>query len=190
MKQSVIRFFSLAFLLGSFSNQLQAAEPLATTQMQPMPNYQLVLASPQAEQAYHKPAQSIEVNLQVYPSLRPIDTVVISIDGEPVAEGLTAQIPTINLNPGEHTLSAAVQDGGTGTQSASVSSKVYIIQNTQVRQQREAIAEQIATYNRLPWYKKAYVRLRQDDKSIPAAAKKTLPPTTGSNQHGNRGSAF
>ena len=190
MKQSVMRLFSLALVLAGFSTQLQAAEPLAVSQMQPMPNYQLVMLSPSIEQAYHKPAQNIEVSVQVHPSLRPFDAVVISIDGEPVAEGLTAQIPTINLNPGEHTLSVAVQDGQTGAQSASVSSKVYIIQNTHVRQRREAIAKQVEAYNRLPWYKKTYINLRQDDKSIPDAAKKTLPATKGSNQHGNRGSAF
>lgn len=194
MNKSVITTLSfvLSFvcLMGATSTQTLAAQPLATSQIQPMPNYQLVLLSPSTEQAYHKPAQSIDVSVQVRPNLRPIDTVVISIDGEPVAKGLTAQIPTINFNPGEHTLSVAVQDGETGAQSASVSSKVYIIQNTHVRQRRQAIAEQIAAYNRLPWYKKAYVRLRQDDKSIPVSAKKTLPPATGSNQHGNRGSAF
>lgn len=190
MKQSVMRLFSLALVLAGFSTQLQAAEPLAVSQMQPMPNYQLVMLSPSIEQAYHKPAQNIEVSVQVRPSLRPFDAVVISIDGEPVAEGLTAQIPTINLNPGEHTLSVAVQDGQTGAQSASVSSKVYIIQNTHVRQRREAMAKQVEAYNRLPWYKKTYINLRQDDKGIPDVAKKTLPPTTGSNQHGNRGSAF
>ena len=190
MNQSVLRLFSLALLLGSFSTQIQAADPLAVTQMQPMPDYQLALLSPSAEQAYHKPAQSIEVSVQVRPDLRSFDTVVISIDGEPVAEGVTTQIPTINFNPGEHTLSVAVQDKQTGAQSASVSSKVYIIQNTYVRQRRQAKAEQIAAYNRLPWYKKTYFRLRQDDKNIPTSAKKTPPPAKGSNQYGNRGSAF
>ncbi|WP_230659674.1 hypothetical protein [Psychrobacter sp. I-STPA10] len=190
MNKSVFTALSFVCVMGATSVQAIAAQPLATNQIPPMPNYQLLLVSPSTDSAYHKPAQNIDVNVQVRPNLRAFDKVVISMNGKPVAEGLTATIPTIGFNPGEYTLSVLVQNSQTGAQSASVSSKVYIIQNTHVRQQKQAIAEQIAAYNRLPWYKKAYVRLRQDDKSIPTSAKKTLPPAIGSNQHGNKGSAF
>lgn len=190
MNKSAITLLSFVCLIGTTSVQALAATPLAANQMQPMPNYQLTLVAPDADSAYHKPAQSIEVSVQVRPNLRPFDKVVISMDGQPVAEGVTATIPTLGFNPGEHTLSVMIKDEQTGAQSASVSRKLYIIQNTQARKQSQAIAEQISAYNRLPWYQKAYVRLRQDDKSIPNIAKKPLPASNGNNEYGNKGSAF
>ncbi|WP_227430581.1 hypothetical protein [Psychrobacter sp. I-STPA6b] len=182
------------FALGSMAGMsiVHAETNSQTASAQVMPNYQVRITQPSDSRAYQKPGQSIDIQVQVAPSLRANDTAMILLDGHQVATGLSASIATVQLNPGEHTLSVLVKNEQTGAETAPVNRTIYVIQNTYVRQQRQAQqaeAERIEAYNRLPWYKKAYVQLRQQ--SVPDNAKiPNKQGTTQPNPYGNRGSAF
>lgn len=135
-------------------------------------NYRIQLLEPSEERAYRKPAQTIDVEIQTTPNLQNGDSVVIAIDGYPVAEGTSVSIPTDDIPPGEHTLTATVMsqalniDDPTQLQNqdaASVSQTFYIIQNTVMLQNKRKAAELKAAYNALPWYKKLYLKMRGVD---------------------------
>lgn len=135
-------------------------------------NYRIQLLEPSEERAYRKPAQTIDVEIQTTPNLQNGDSVVIAIDGYPVAEGTSVSIPTDDIPPGEHTLTATVMsqalniDDPTQLQNqeaTSVSQTFYIIQNTVMLQNKRKAAELKAAYNALPWYKKLYLKMRGVD---------------------------
>lgn len=137
----------------------------------PSPNYQLTMTEPSAERAYRRPAQNIVVNLQVKPALKSGDSVTIYIDGAVIAQGLSANVPTVDLMPGQHTISAAItnQSGQTISQ---ISQTVYVIQNTAVLQNNKKIAAQLQAYERLSLPQKILLKLRQDNINQAEAAKK------------------
>lgn len=150
----------------------QAPTPLSMTQSQPPAmttsnkkastiNYQLTMTEPSEERAYRRPAQSIAITIQTQPALQAGDSVHIYLDGNEVAQGLSASIATIELLPGAHTVQAVIknQDGRTLNQ---VSRTVYVIQNTQTLQNNKKIAAQLLAYERLPWHQKVLLKLRQD----------------------------
>lgn len=151
------------------TNNAQASNQ--TKPQAPSPNYQLTITEPSAARAYRRPAQNIVVNLQVKPALKAGDNVTIYIDGAAVAQGLSANIATVDLMPGEHTVSAAItnQSGQTISQ---VSQVVYIIQNTAVLQNNKKLAEQLQAYERLSWPQKVLLKIRQDNINKAEAAKK------------------
>lgn len=137
----------------------------------PSPNYQLTMTEPSAARAYRRPAQNIVVTLQVKPALKSGDNVTIYIDGAAVAQGLSASIATVDLMPGEHTLSAAITNQ-TGQTISQVSQVVYVIQNTTVLQNKKKLAEQLQAYERLSWPQKVLLKIRQDNINKAEAAKK------------------
>lgn len=138
----------------------------------PSPNYQLTMNEPSAERAYRRPAQNIVVNLQVKPALKSGDSATIYIDGAAIAQGLSANVPTVDLMPGQHTISAAItnQSGQTISQ---VSQTVYVIQNTTVLQNNKKIAAQLQAYERLSLPQKILLKLRQDNINQAKTAKKS-----------------
>lgn len=127
-------------------------------------NYQLTMTEPNEERAYRRPAQSIEVNLQLKPALQGGDRVVMYLDGDEVAQGLSASIATVDIMPGAHNIQAIVKDDA-GRTLAQSEQTVYVIQNTQTLQNNKKIAQQLLAYERLPWHQKVLLRLRQKENS-------------------------
>ncbi|WP_338755171.1 DUF4124 domain-containing protein [Moraxella lincolnii] len=128
--------------------------------------YQLSFISPSEPTPYRRPAQNIDVQLSVTPSLDATDTVQILLDGQPITQGLTASIPTLELNPGEHTLTAQIISHGDGhitSTLSQVNQTIYVIQNNLAVQNKRALQRKKAVYDRLPWYQKLYFNLRQDN---------------------------
>lgn len=101
-------------------------------------NYQLVMIEPSEERAYQRPGQIITVNLQLSPALQTGDSISIYIDEQLISQGITASIATVNLNPGEHTIQAIIQNS-TGQVVNRISRTVYVIQNTAILQNKSEL---------------------------------------------------
>lgn len=126
-------------------------------------NYQLTMTEPSEERAYRRPAQSIEVTLQIKPALQAGDSVSIMLDGNEVAQGLNASVSTVDILPGSHVINAVIKNAK-GQTLKQISRTVYVIQNTQTLQNNKKIAQQLLAYQRLPWYQKVLLKMRQDGK--------------------------
>ena len=126
-------------------------------------NYQLTMTEPSEERAYRRPVQTIEVKVQVKPALQVGDSVSIYLDGNEVAQGLSASIATVDVLPGAHNIKAVIKNKK-GQVEKQVERTVYVIQNTQTLQKNKKLAEQLLAYQRLPWYQKVLLKMRQDGK--------------------------
>ncbi|WP_333613627.1 DUF4124 domain-containing protein [Psychrobacter sp.] len=126
-------------------------------------NYQLTITEPSEERAYRRPVQSIDIKVQVKPALQAGDSVSIYLDGNEVAQGLSASIATVDILPGAHNIKAVIKDKK-GQAAKQVERTVYVIQNTQTLQKKKKLAEQLLAYQRLPWHQKVLLKLRQDGK--------------------------
>ena len=126
-------------------------------------NYQLTMTEPSEERAYRRPVQTIEVKVQVKPALQVGDSVSIYLDGNEVAQGLSAPIATVDVLPGAHNIKAVIKNKK-GQVAKQVERTVYVIQNTQTLQKNKKLAEQLLAYQRLPWYQKVLLKMRQDGK--------------------------
>ncbi len=73
-------------------------------------NYQLTIIEPSEERAYRRPAQNIIVNARLKPALQIGDSASIYLDGNEVAQGLSASIATVDILPGEHSVQAVVKN--------------------------------------------------------------------------------
>lgn len=128
-------------------------------------SYQLMIAEPSETRAYRRPAQSIEVRVQVTPALQAGDGVRIYLDGSEVAQGLSASIATVDLMPGAHNIKAVIQNEK-GQLLKETARTVHVIQNTQTLQNNKKIAQQRLAYQNLPWHQKLLLKLRQKDGSL------------------------
>ncbi|MGM8884383.1 DUF4124 domain-containing protein [Psychrobacter sp. 1U2] len=137
-----------------------AAVPKPT--LQAAVNYQLTMVEPKAERAYQRPGQIITVNLQLSPALQAGDSISIYLDDKLISQGVTASIATIDLNPGEHTIEAIIENKA-GQIVNRLSRSVYVIQNTAILQKKRQLAQQLQAYQRLPWQQKLLLKLRQKD---------------------------
>lgn len=149
---------------NSFSvvTTVTSAQANTTTASNQTPRrYQLSFTNPNKPRPYRRPAQNIDISISVTPTLDAADTVEILLDGQQVAQGLTASIPTLELNPGEHTLTAQIVSNGNTT--SQVSQTVYVIQNNLAVQKQRALQRKKAVYDSLPWHQKLYFNLRQDN---------------------------
>ena len=126
-------------------------------------NYQLTMTEPSEERAYRRPVQSIDVKVQVKPALQAGDSVSIYLDGNEVAQGLSASIATVDILPGTHNVKAVIKNKKWQI-AKQVERTVYVIQNTQTLQKNKKLAEQLLAYQRLPWYQKVLLKMRQDGK--------------------------
>lgn len=142
---------------------VQTTQTSSTATKAPRVNYQLTMTEPSAERAYRRPAQSIEVKVQLKPALQTGDSVSIYLDGNQVAQGLSASIATVDILPGAHSVKAVVRDEK-GLPIKQVERTVYVIQNTVMLQNNKKIAQQLLAYEQLPWYQKVLLKLRQDGK--------------------------
>ena len=123
-------------------------------------NYQLTITEPSEERAYRRPVQSIDVKVQVKPALQAGDSVSIYLDGNEVAQGLSASIATVDVLPGAHNIKAVIKNKK-GQVEKQVERTVYVIQTLQ---KNKKLAEQLLAYQRLPWYQKVLLKMRQDGK--------------------------
>nr|WP_317198818.1 DUF4124 domain-containing protein [uncultured Psychrobacter sp.] len=124
-------------------------------------NYQLAMIEPSEERAYQRPGQIITVNLQLSPALQTGDSISIYVDDQLISQGITASIATVNLNPGEHTIQAIIQNS-TGQVVNRISRTVYVIQNTAILQNKKRVAQQLQAYQNLPWHQKLRLKMRRD----------------------------
>ncbi|MBH0006524.1 DUF4124 domain-containing protein [Psychrobacter sp. SWN149] len=125
-------------------------------------SYQLTIAEPSKERAYRRPAQSIDVAVQIKPALQAGDSVRIYLDDKEVAQGLSTSIGTVNVLPGAHTVKAVIQ-GETGQTLEQVAITVYVIQNNTTLQNNKKIAQQLLAYQNLSWYQKMKLKLSQKE---------------------------
>jgi len=126
-------------------------------------NYQLTITEPSEERAYRRPVQSIDVKVQVKPAPQAGDSISIYLDGNEVAQGLSTSIATVDILPGTHSIKAVIKNKK-GQVAKQVERTVYVIQNTQTLQKNKKLAEQLLAYQRLPWYQKVLLKMRQDGK--------------------------
>jgi len=126
-------------------------------------NYQLTMIEPSEARAYRRPAQSIDVKLQLKPALQAGDQVIIYLDDNEVAQGLSASIATVDILPGTHSIQAIIKNEAGQTLSR-IERTIYVIQNTVILQNKKKIAAQMLAYQRLPWHQKVLLKLRQDGK--------------------------
>lgn len=147
------------------SGQLSDTQQV-TTKPEVQVNYQLAIAEPSEERAYRRPAQNINVNVQIKPALQTGDTVSIYFDNKEVAQGLSASIATVDILPGAHSIKAVVknQKGGILQQ---VTRTVYVIQNNTTLQNNKKIAKQLLAYQNLPWHQKVMLKMRQKETANP-----------------------
>ena len=125
-------------------------------------NYQLTITEPSKERAYRRPAQNIAVNVQIKPALQAGDNVSIYLDGNEVAQGLNASIPTVDILPGSHSITAVVTNEK-GKTLQQVARTVYVIQNNTTLQDNKRKAEQLLAYQNLSLYQKLLLKLSQSD---------------------------
>ena len=147
------------------SGQLSDTQQV-TTKPEVQVNYQLAIAEPSEERAYRRPAQNINVNVQIKPALQTGDTVSIYFDDKEVAQGLSASIATVDILPGAHSIKTVVknQKGGILQQ---VTRTVYVIQNNTTLQNNKKIAKQLLAYQNLPWHQKVMLKMRQKGTANP-----------------------
>ena len=125
-------------------------------------NYQLAITEPSEERAYRRPVQNIDVNVQIKPALQAGDSTGIYFDDKEVAQGLSASIATVDVLPGAHTIKAVVKSE-TGQTLEQITRTVYVIQNTTTLQDNKRKAEQLLAYQKLAWYQKLMLKLRQQE---------------------------
>lgn len=126
-------------------------------------DYQLMMTNPSEARAYRRPAQSIDISIQIKPALQAGDSVVIYLDSDEIAQGLSASIATLDILPGEHSVQAVIKNKA-GQTVKQISRTIYVIQNTVTLQNNKKIAEQLLAYERLSWRQKVLLKLRQDNK--------------------------
>ncbi|WP_201499723.1 DUF4124 domain-containing protein [Psychrobacter arenosus] len=133
--------------------------------------YRLAMTTPASSQAYRRPAQTIDIQLAVSPALKAADKIAIYLDGNEVAQGTTAQLPTIDMLPGEHQISGKISNEQ-GVDIAEVQQTIYILQNNLVLQQKklkeQQLIEQLKAYEKLSWPQKLYLQMQQQH--LPQAA--------------------
>lgn len=149
-------------LTNTTNNSQTANNPQAIVLPKPIINYQLTITEPSAERAYRRPAQSIDVQVQIRPALQAPDSVSIYLDDNEVAQGLTASIATVDLTPGEHTIQVMIKNQE-GKTLQHISRTVYVIQNTQALQNKKKLAAQQLAYDNLSWYQKVLLKMRQNE---------------------------
>lgn len=150
--------------------------PAQPATISPNVRYQLTLIEPSTERAYRRPAQTIDVKVQLKPALQPGDIITIYLDGNQVGQGLSASIATVDLLPGAHTVKVMVSNEK-GQSMAQVSQTVYVIQNTPTLQNNKKIAKQLLAYEQLPWHQKILLKMRQDNIQFKPPVKKPTADT-------------
>ncbi|WP_201538031.1 DUF4124 domain-containing protein [Psychrobacter immobilis] len=151
---------------GNAANNAQTATiPVAAVKAVQV-NYQLTLIEPSEERAYRRPAQNVNVSVQIKPALQAGDSISIYFDDNEVAKGLNTSIATVDILPGEHSVQAVVKNKE-GQVLQQVSRTIYVIQNNTTLQNNKKIAKQLLAYQNLPWHQKVMLKMRQKNTAKP-----------------------
>lgn len=142
------------------------AVAVTSTKAQTPVNYQLAITEPSEERAYRRPAQNIDVTVQVSPALQAGDTVGIYFDNKEVAQGLNTSLATVDIFPGAHEIKAVIKNEK-GEALQQVSRTIHVIQNNTTLQNNKKIAKQLLAYQNLPWHQKVMLRMRQKEGAKP-----------------------
>lgn len=142
------------------------AAAVTSTKAQTPVNYQLAITEPSEERAYRRPAQNINVAVQVNPALQAGDTVGIYFDNKEVAQGLSASLASVDILPGAHEVKAIIKNEK-GEILQQVTRTVHVIQNNTTMQNNKKIAKQLLAYQNLPWHQKVMLRMRQKEGAKP-----------------------
>lgn len=148
---------------------------ISSTEASRAGDYQLTLISPQPDMAYHRPAQSINIQVRINPTLKPDDRISYKLDGQEIGDSehnnsahsnlTTFSIPTTDINPDKHTLTATIINN-LDKPIATVSTDFYVIlTNPLIKQQKEIIAKR-AEYDALPWYRKVTAHVKGEPTPI------------------------
>ncbi len=151
---------------GNSTNNAQTATIPAAAVKAVQVNYQLALIEPSEERAYRRPAQNINVSVQIKPALQAGDSISIYFDDKEVAKGLNASIATVDILPGEHSVQAVVKNKEAQVLQQ-VSRTIYVIQNNTTLQNNKKIAKQLLAYQNLPWHQKVMLKMRQKNVANP-----------------------
>ena len=148
------------------SDTRPASAETVTNRAQIPINYQMAIVEPSEERAYRRPAQSINVNVQVKPNLQAGDSVSIYFDNNEVVQGLSGTISTVDILPGAHEIKAVIKNER-GAALQQVARTIYVIQNTTALQNKKKIAKQLLAYQNLPWHQKVMLKMRQKQAANP-----------------------
>lgn len=134
--------------------------------------YHITITEPNQERAYHRPAQNVDVQVKVTPSLQAGHTTAILLNGKVVGDGTSATIPTLDLTAGEYVLTAIIMDKSAKTV-AKDQKTIYIIQNAPYVRKKKAAIEARESYEALPWYKKLAIGINPNVQAPPDVDKDT-----------------
>lgn len=154
--QKFVKLATLAILLASGGAFAKSTlhQPLPAMVSPQASNYSVSIITPTQEQAYQRPAQTVEIAIQVSQKLHPLDTLVILLDDKPLAYNKeSVSFASVDYNPGEHTVKVVIKNEK-GAVVASDERKIYLIQNTALMRHQREYAKQKAEYDALPWHKK------------------------------------
>jgi hypothetical protein len=94
-------------------------------------SYKLSFISPEANQTFQKPADTIEVAVAVEPELTAGDRLILSSNGNSLGEGQSSALATEALDRGAHTITARVV-ASTGKVLGEQSVTVFVQQPTKL----------------------------------------------------------
>ena len=126
--------------------------PLLAALTLPAFAYSIKITEPAAERAYHRPAQTVEIKASTS-RLESGYTTAILLDDKLVADGLSYSVPTVDLDIGQHTITAIVMDKQAQTV-ASDTRIIHVIQTNQIQKKKSAAIAAREEYEAKPWYKK------------------------------------
>lgn len=127
------------------------------------------IIEPSQSRAYHRPAQSIDIKVQT-DGISRLDNVAVLFDGERLgANAREFSLPTHEMNAGEHTIVAQIQDAY-GRVIASDSRVVYIINAGKVAAARKQYNEAMAHYDAKPALVKLFSKKPEYPTNVPNAS--------------------
>lgn len=142
--------------------------------------YELMITDPKSDQAYQRPAQTANVKVMVTPTPPNYYTLSLLVDGQAVFTGASTTmgevaLPSVDYGLGEHILLAELKDDA-GRVVAADTRLIYFIQNSTIAKANRSQQASQAAFRQLPWYKRLYINLHQDD------VRQTLMPKGQTNQ--------
>lgn len=123
--------------------------------------YTVSITTPAEGQGFLSPAQTVNIQVAVEPSLDPLHEVMIYLDDDIVGVGNTVNIKTMGQNAGRHVITAELQNEK-GQVLASDTRTVYFVLNSLIMREQRAAAKAKAEYDALPWYKKVIKKINPD----------------------------
>lgn len=134
--------------------------------------YTIEITEPEKSRAYHRFAQSIDVQTKVRPNLQEGYTTAVLLNDKVVIDGNQGSIATNDLVAGEYVISAIIMDKNAKTV-AKDSKTVYIIQNNAWHKKKQAAINERKAYDELPLYKKLAIGINPKKQAPPKVNQST-----------------